>query len=62
MFADKFKVKPFGVLLGVTMVTCTHSVHVVEVFYFTVEQWSDSFMAAIGPFWVNGYTIICQPV
>jgi len=62
MFAEQFKTKPTNELLGVTMVTCTHSVYGVEVFYFTMEQWQGSFMAAMSPFWANGYTLICQPI
>ena len=62
MYCDQFRTMPKNNTLGVTMVTCTHAYHGVEVFYFDVEQWGESFMHAIGPFWTNGYTIVCQPV
>jgi len=48
--------------LGHTMVTCTSPYHGVEVYYFDVEQYTEHFMAVTGPMWVNGYTIIAQPM
>ncbi len=63
MYADQFKTKPAVCVLGVTQVLCTHPVHGIDgPFFFDVEQWNDSFMAAMGPFWVNGYTILITPV
>lgn len=68
MFCDKFRVHPLSgndceaIPLGYTMVTCSHPYHGVEVFYFGIEQWSDSFMAVTRPYWANNYTIVCTPM
>ena len=64
MFCDRFRRHPSERtseegLLGYTMVVCSHPYHSVEVFYFNVEEWGECFMRAVGPYWVNGYTIVC---
>jgi len=49
-------------VLGCTMVVCSHSYHGVETYYFDMDQWSEHFMNVTGPLWVNGYTMVCQPM
>jgi len=46
---------------GVTIVSCSHPYHGHKQYYLTVENFQNSLMHLLAPFWINGYTITIYP-
>jgi len=59
---DQYRTIPEpGMLLGGTLITCTHAYHGMDRFYLSVDDFQDKLIHIVGAYWVNGYTIVMQP-